>query len=145
MGNTPKDSWFQQLSFEVSNFENPSIDIEPGRNGVAFSGFVKTHPNEFLLCFHSWNRFYICNFWFYGNSKRIIIFKKYTFCRNYHFFQIARIFTIFKVSSCIIYEKITFSIPTICNKPHVDIIKEYALESLLKTGHWSETPCIIFW
>jgi len=32
------------------------------------------------------NRCYLCNFWFYGDSKRIIIFLKYTFCRNYHFF-----------------------------------------------------------
>ena len=34
-------------------------------------------------------------------------------------FQIARICTLFKVSSCIIYEKKThFSLPTTCNKPH---------------------------
>ena len=29
--------------FNSINFENPSINVEPGRNGVAFSGFVKTH------------------------------------------------------------------------------------------------------
>ena len=40
-------------------------------------------------------------------------------------------------------KQIPFSVPTICNKPHVDILKKCALESLLKTGHWIETPCIL--
>ena len=32
------------------NFENPSITVEPGRNGVTCSGFVKMHPR---VCFCS--------------------------------------------------------------------------------------------
>ena len=38
-----------QLSFGVMPM-NPSINVESGRNGVAFSGFVKTHPSA---CFCS--------------------------------------------------------------------------------------------
>ena len=38
--------------------------------------------NGFLRCFHSWNR-YMCDFWFYGDSKRTGMFYKYTLSRNY--------------------------------------------------------------
>ena len=44
------------------------------------------------------------------------------------FFQIARISTIFKLSSCILYEKKN----TICNKPHVDILKNAPLRACWK-------------
>jgi len=58
-------------------------------------------------------------------------------------FQIARISTIFCASSCIIYEKIPFSISTIGNKPHVDIPKNAPLRACWKRvieqkhhAHW---------
>ena len=41
--------------------------------------------------------------------------------------------------------KIPLSIPTICNKPHVDILKNAPLRACWKrTGHWIETPCTLW-
>ena len=48
------------------------------------------------------------------------------------FVQITRISTILKVSSCILYEKNPFSIPTICNKPHVNIFLNAPLRACWK-------------
>ena len=58
------------------------------------------------------------------------------------FFQIARIFTIFKVSSCIIYKKSPFFYTYNLQQTACPYFKKCVLESLLKTGHWIETPCI---
>ena len=60
------------------------------------------------------------------------------------FFQITRISTIFKVSSCILYEKNPFFCTYNLQQIACRYLKKCALESLLKTGHWIETPCI-FW
>ena len=58
------------------------------------------------------------------------------------FFQIGRISTIFKVSSCILYEKNPFFHTYNLQQTACRYLKKCALESLLKTGHWSDTPCI---
>ena len=54
---TSKDSCWNQLSFVwCIAHVNPSINVESGRNGVAFSGFVMTHPSA---CFCSKRSQYI--------------------------------------------------------------------------------------
>ena len=74
-----------------------------------------------------------------GNSdkKHILIFPVFT-----TFFQITRISTIFKVSSCIIYEKKSFFCTYNLQQIACRYLQRCALESLLKRGHWIETPCI---
>ena len=58
-------------------------------------------------------------------------------------FQIARISTIFCVSSCIIYEKNPFFRTYNLQQIACRYSKKCALESLLKKGHGIETPGII--
>ena len=38
---------------------------------------------------------------------------------------------------------VPFPIPTICNKLHIDILKNAPLSACWKTGHQKESPCII--
>ena len=60
------------------------------------------------------------------------------------FFQIGRISTIFKVSSCILYEKNPFFHTYNLQQTACRYLKKCVLESLLKTGHLSDTPCIVY-
>ena len=86
--------------------------------------------------------------------RRVVKRKNDTFCDNVItktrcypvlplFFQIARISTIFKLSSCILYDKNPFFHTYNLQQTACRYLKKCALESLLKTGHWSETPGIL--
>ena len=108
------------------------------KDRIIISDPIKS-SNEFLLFFHSWNWFYHCNFLFYGDSKRIKIWKEYTFCRNCHFFSNRSNFPKFKISFlCIfvyhIFKKSIFLYLQFATKGML-ILWKCALESLLKTGH----------
>ena len=71
--------------------ESVCVRVEPGRNGVAFSGFVKTHPSA---CFCS-KRSHISIFLFFD------VFPHHSVVKNV------------SIQSCVYYVYATFTINTI--------------------------------